>query len=98
MDGATIRLFADADVDGSDANNLIGETTVSGNTWSIDFTDALSSGVVGLRAVHVDAAGNVSNAGYGQVVVNLEVTAARHLIPLKIHRCEFVERVSRMPQ
>ena len=72
VDGATIRLFADADVDGGDANNLVGETTVSGNAWSIDVADALSSGVFGLRAVHVDAAGNVSNAGYGQVVINLE--------------------------
>lgn len=72
VDGATIRLFADVDVDGGDANNLVGETTVSGNTWSIDVADALSSGVVSLRAVQLDAAGNVSNAGYGQVVVNLE--------------------------
>ena len=72
MDGATIRLFADVDVDGGDANNLIGETTVSEMHGSIDVADALSSGVVSLRAVQLDAAGNVSNAGYGQVVVNLE--------------------------
>ncbi|NNE70002.1 MAG: T9SS type A sorting domain-containing protein [Rhodothermales bacterium] len=62
-DGGTITLTSDVD------GVLAPTATVSGGTWSVNLTTALSNATHSITATHTDAAGNVSSASGAKTLV-----------------------------